>query len=176
MMPLPSPDPSIRDIAPPIDVFPHPTWMIAVACGLALLLVSLAIWLIVRWRRNRPAPLPPTPRQVALARLEEMRGRIDDLTPYDFSIVVSDILRSYLTARYALKATQQTSPEFLAALANSPHFTPDEKTLLGAFLEKCDLIKFARLDATGADSAPLLVQAIDFVKGSAEPAAALLPA
>ncbi len=166
--------PTIRDIAPPIDVFPYPMWMVATVCGVALLLVLLVIWLAVRAMRNRPTPPPPTPQQIALAQLEEARGRIEELAPYEFSILVSDILRSYITQRYSLRATQQTSPEFLASLSRSSHFTHGEKTLLGAFLEKCDLIKFARIDATRDDSAELLEQAIRFVKGAAisEPATA----
>ncbi|MEA3189208.1 MAG: hypothetical protein QOD99_3038 [Chthoniobacter sp.] len=176
MNPQASPLPSIRDIAPPIDVFPYPMWMVVVAGGLALLLVLLAIWLIVRFLRTRPAPPPPTPQQIALARLNEVRSRINEVAPYEFSILVSDILRSYVSARYGLHATQQTSPEFLASLAHTPHFTLGEKTLLGAFLEKCDLIKFARVEATTEESSALLDQAIQFVKGGSENVTALAAA
>ena len=64
--------------------------------------------------------------------------------PYAFSIQVSDILRQYVSAQYHLHATEQTSPEFLADAAKSPHFTGADKQLLADFLEHCDLIKFAR--------------------------------
>ena len=39
------------------------------------------------------------------------------MTPYQFSIRVSDILRRYVTEQYQLPVTRQTSVEFLAALA-----------------------------------------------------------
>ena len=59
----------------------------------------------------------------------------------------------------------QTSPEFLAAAGASPRFSEAEKALLAAFLEKADLIKFARLAAGSSDSEQLLEQARRFVEG-----------
>lgn len=165
-----TPMPSLPyDIAPPLDVFPYPLWMVATAGGLALLLVLLAIWLIWRWLKNRPAPAPLTPQQQALAELQQARARVAEMAPYEFSILVSDILRRFVTARFGLRATQQTSPEFLASLGRTSHFTVAEKELLAAFLEKCDLIKFAHIDAARADSEALLEQAIRFVEGSTRP-------
>jgi hypothetical protein len=74
-------------------------------------------------------------------------------------------LRKYVSARYHLRATEQTSPEFLADAAKSPHFTGADKQLLAEFLERCDLIKFAHIDATVEDSKALLAQAVRYVKG-----------
>ena len=81
---------------------------------------------------------------------------------------MSDILRQYVSAQFHLHATEQTSPEFLADAARSPHFTGADKRLLAEFLERCDLIKFARVDATADDSKALLEQATRFVRGGAE--------
>ncbi|MDQ2660186.1 MAG: hypothetical protein M3Y03_07170, partial [Verrucomicrobiota bacterium] len=66
---------------------------------------------------------------------------------------------------YQLPVTRQTSVEFLSALAATSPFSPDEQTLLGDFLNRCDLIKFARYDATTADSEKLLEEATRFVQG-----------
>ena len=157
----------LRDIAPPIDVFPYPAWLVAVVAAGVLALLALAVWLVVRWIRNRPAPPPPTPRETAIASLNKARNQIDALDPYAFSILVSDILRAYVAAQFQLHAKEQTSPEFLAAISAFPRFSDQEKTLLAVFLEKCDLIKFARLDATRQESATLVDQAILFVEGGA---------
>lgn len=159
----PATSPGIADIEPPFDVLPYPTWMLALLAAVALLLLALAAWLIVRWLRRRPAPPPAMPGEIALAALREAEKQLDVLDPYRFSILVSDILRRYVTAQFGLHATEQTSPEFLAAVSRFPQFKPEEKSLLAAFLERCDLIKFARIDATRDDSRTLLGQARDFV-------------
>jgi len=155
----------IQDIAPPIDVFPYPAWVVASVAAVAAVLLVLVIWLIVRWIRNRPAPLPPTPRETAIANLNKAREQIETIEPYAFSILVSDILRAYVAAQFQLHAKQQTSPEFLASISGFTRFTDQEKVLLSVFLEKCDLIKFARIDATPEDSSMLVEQAIRFVEG-----------
>jgi len=159
--------PAIRDIAPPVDALPYPAWQIAIGAGIALLLVSLVIWAVVKFLRNRPAALPPTARESALAALRDAAGQLDALDPYAFSILVSDILRRYVSAQFGLRAMEQTSPEFLARVADSARFSEDEKTLLGAFLEKCDMIKFAHVAASREDSATLLAQAREFVERAA---------
>jgi len=164
----PAPNPvEIKDIAPPIDVFPYPTWMVVLALAGILAVLAAAAWGVVRWLRSRPAPPPPTPREIALAGLNKARAQVDALDPYAFSILVSDILRAYVSGHYQLQARQQTSPEFLAAIAESPRFSESDRELLLVFLEKSDLIKFARIDASFADSAQLLDEAIRFVEGGA---------
>lgn len=155
----------IKDIAPPVWVFPYPTWMVVVAAVIALLLLGLIVWLIVRAIRNRPAPVAPTPRSVALRELERMRGDVKSLDPYDFSIAVSGVLRTYIGAAYGLHAPQQTSPEFLAAISGSVKFSDSDRRLLAEFLERCDLIKFARVQADSGDSLRLLDSAFAFVRG-----------
>ncbi len=161
----PSPTPLIRDFAAPIYVFPYPLWVVYTAVAVALGIVALLVWLLVRWWRRRPAPIPPTPREVAIGELEKARQQIRNVEPYAFSILVSDILRRYIYGGYSLRATQQTSPEFLASIADFSGFVAKEKQLLADFLQKSDLIKFARIGATADDSSELLEQAILFVKG-----------
>lgn len=163
----PSPTPDIHDIAAPVYVFPYPMWVVYTAAGITLAVIALFAWLIVHWWRNRPAPVPPTPREVAITALEKARKQIHAIDPYAFSILVSDILRRYISAEYALRATQQTSPEFLESIADYPSFTAKVRQLLAAFLEKCDLIKFAHIGASGDDSSRLLDQAFLFVQGGA---------
>jgi hypothetical protein len=51
-------------------------------------------------------------------------------------------------------------------LAQRSPFSADETSLLEDFLGRCDLIKFARYDATPQDSRRLLEEATQFVKGA----------
>ena len=163
--PAPSPTPELAPIAPPIPVFPYPMWMVVAAGCLLLLVIAATIWAVVRHIKNRPQPPPPTPRELALAALELLRNRMTQLEPHPFSIEVSDVLRLFVTREFHVRATQQTSQEFLAAAAASPRFSEADKMLLMAFLEKADLIKFARVHAATQDSEHLLEQALRFVKG-----------
>ena len=161
----PSAPPAIRDIAPPVDVLPWPMWMVWSALAAALAFIGLLAWLAFCWWRNRPVAPPPTPREIALAELEKARAQTGELAPYAFSILVSNILRRYVSSQFQLRATQQTSPEFLAAISDFPKFSEPEKNELAEFLEKCDLIKFAQVAASAEDSITLLNQAVRFVEG-----------
>ncbi len=158
--------PKFHDIAPPVDYSLIPPWVIFCAVFLGLLLVGLIVWQIMLRRRRVPAVVR-NPRDEALERLEQVRPEIEKLTPYQFSIRVSDVLRRYVTEQYQLPLTRQTSVEFLAALAHQPEFSPEDKSLLTDFLNRCDLIKFARYEATTEDSRLLLDEAFRFVKGGA---------
>lgn len=156
----------IHDIAPPIDVFPYPPWMVATAIALAVILLGLLIWFIVRLIRRRPPPPPPSASEIALRELEKLRAKAGEIEPYAFSVVVSDVLRTFISnAKFSLPATRQTSPEFLAAISGSHLFSAGDRSLLGHFLEKCDMIKFARMDATSADNSELVESALAFVQG-----------
>lgn len=163
----PSPTPDVAPIAPPVPVFPYPAWMVATAVIAALLVIAAVVWAVVRHIQNRPQPPPPTPREIALAELERLQARIAELDPYPFGIEVSGVLRTFVVGEFRVAATRQTSPEFLAAAATSPRFSESDKSLLAAFLDKVDLIKFARAQASAADSEQLLEQARRFVKGGA---------
>jgi len=164
-----SPTPAIHDIRPPLDVFPYPMWMVVCAGVLALIVLGGIAALIVTLLRRRPPPRLPSRREIALRRLKEAEADIMTTEPYAFSIRVSDILRQFVSAQYHLHATEQTSPEFLAEAAQTPHFTLADKRLLSDFLERCDLIKFARVDATTDESRALLDQGVLFVKGETVP-------
>ncbi len=153
-----------HDIAPPVNYSLTPTWLIYAGCALVLAAIGLAIWY---FRHRQPPPAPPKlPRQLALDALEKMSSEVDQIRPYEFSIKVSDVLRRYVTDQYGLPVTRQTSVEFLERLARNPQFSGDEKALLQDFLDRCDLIKFARYDATPVDSRSLLEEAVRFVKGA----------
>jgi hypothetical protein len=129
-----------------------------------LSLLGALVWWLVSRRPQHAVP-PQLPRDRALAALGQAATEMDAMNPYQFSIRVSDILRRYVTDQYGLPVTRQTSVEFLEGLKRGPQFSADEKILLEDFLSRCDLIKFARYDATTADSHLLLEEAMRFVEG-----------
>src|SRR4029077_16545854 len=150
-----------HEIAPPVDYSFIPTWLIFLASLVGLSLIGLLVWFIKR--KRKPLSPPKLPREIALEELERISAEIETMNPYLFSIRVSDILRRYVTNQYALPVTRQTSVEFLTALSKSSPFSANEKSLLEDFLNRCDLIKFARYEATSADSRLLLEEATRFV-------------
>ncbi len=87
----------------------------------------------------------------------------------DFGAAVADVLRVYIGAQYGLHPERQTSEEFLSSITGSREFSVVEHALLREFLEGCDLLKFARADATLGNKRRLLRQAGDFLEDSAQP-------
>jgi hypothetical protein len=154
----------IHEIAPPVDYSLVPPWVIWSAVVLGLLAIGALAWWIRKLTRRAPRVL--SPRERALEKLRQISAEMEMLTPYRFSIAVSDILRTYVTEQYNLPVTRQTSVEFLSLLAQRSPFSADETSLLEDFLGRCDLIKFARYDATPHDSQLLLEEATQFVKGA----------
>jgi hypothetical protein len=166
-VPAAEPVPEIRDIAPPVDVLPYPPWMVAAFIAVTVVIACAVAWLFVRWWKRRAPAAHPSARAIALRELNELRSSASSAEPYAFSITVSDILRRFIAGHFGLHAERQTSPEVLAAIAESPKFSDAERELLSRFLEKCDLIKFARIDANPEDNEELVTRAVAFVQGAA---------
>jgi Domain of unknown function (DUF4381) len=152
-----------QDIAPPMSYSLIPPWMIFAGSAVVLLLTGLLIWYGRKlWPKKQPVR---TPRERTLGALDQMESELEQTPPYQFSIKVSDVLRRYVLEQYDLPMTRQTSIEFLNAIATTKNFTEADRSLLTDFLDRCDLIKFARYEATTADSRLLLDEARRFVKG-----------
>src|SRR5437016_10086500 len=89
-----------HDIAPPVDYSLIPPWLVFVISFVLLSLLGLGTWWALR--RRKPELPPKLPREIALGDLEQIRGEIEKINPYQFSIRVSDILRRYVTQQYGV--------------------------------------------------------------------------
>ncbi len=156
----------LRENVPPVAV-PWPAWMWWAIAGGVVIAAGLLVWLGIWLARRAPKTPPPTPREIALREIEALRPRVNSMEPYAFSVVVSDILRTYVSGHFGLHATQQTSPEFLASISRSELFTDSDRKLLAVFLERCDLLKFARAEAHAEENTGLLREAAAFIQGAA---------
>lgn len=137
----------LRDIKPLVEVPIGPwPWIIG---GILLALAALLGWAWLR-RRNRLRPEPPPvvipPHVRAKQKLEQALGLLSD--PRLFCIAVSDAARLYLEERFNLRAPERTTDEFLHELQNTTHLLPDQKITLAEFLQRCDLVKFAKNEPT----------------------------
>lgn len=139
--------------------------------GFALLLVLLSglVWRLRRWLASRPVPepvRPPEPDRTPefLARLESLRARRDALTPHDFALECSDVLREFVEWRHRLSIRFQTTREFLEAAAHSAALGAAQRDGLGEYLRFCDLVKFARQGATPDEESRLVETAAAFIR------------
>jgi hypothetical protein len=146
----------------------------------ALVLLAAGYWAWRRWRRGPVVPpvTPPVPPQVlARQRLQGALSVIHD--PREFCIRVSDALRTYLEDRFQFHAPDRTTEEFMTELHGTHLLTFDQRDSLAAFLQSCDLVKFARHEPTEAalrelyDSALRLVDETQFERIQAEGASTL---
>jgi hypothetical protein len=156
----------INDIVGPVWFFPWPVWVVVCLAFATILVLGAIVWGVV-WLLKRKAP--PTARERALGVLDALRNTVSGADPYAFGITVSDAIRSYILDQHGLHATTQTSLEFLEEIRANPVFTENEMSGLSVFLEKTDLLKFARAEAGESEMIGLLETAVRLVRGEVQP-------
>ena len=171
IVPLPPAGSDIRSIVPPQPYYIGGGWYWLAIAAVVLVLVALVLWWLVREPKKPVGPVL-TPRELADRQLKELEARMDELDARGFGAAVADVLRVYIGAQYGLHPERQTSEEFLSSITGSREFSVVEHALLREFLGGCDLLKFARADATTGNKRRLLRQAGDFLEDSAQPPSA----
>jgi hypothetical protein len=134
--------------------------------GFLLAGIALLIWkrFLRQWRQRllaKPQPKPVPPHVRARARLHAALRHLSD--PRLFCFEVSETLRVYLEERFHLRAPESTTEEFLLQLQTSTALNHDQKESLAAFLQSCDLVKFARFEPTEAELRELHESALRLV-------------
>lgn len=161
----------IRDIKGPLSI--ARSWW-AAALWLALAAV-LAVGGFYAWRRRRsrpaiarPGPPPPPPRPhhvVALEALAELESSrlLDQGRVKEYHVRVSEIVRTYVEGQLEVPALEMTTGEVVDGLEGAALGAPlcDK---FRSFLERCDLVKFAKLRPAGDDSRASLAMARDLVR------------
>src|SRR5438105_5288909 len=134
---------SLRDIKPPLEIPSGLAWL---AWTLVTLAIIGALYFFCRWWQKRRAQIPLTPPIPAHIRAKQKLLASLDLIhdPKKFCILVSDTIRWYLEERFEFHAPERTTEEFLYELRDTNLLLPDQKESLGDFLQRCDLVKFAR--------------------------------
>jgi hypothetical protein len=135
----------IRDIKPPVEIPSGWEWLWWVLAALATIAVAVMIWRWWQKRRSQIPVEPPVPAHVrAKQKLQEALALIT--RPEPFCVLVSDTIRVYLEKRFNFRAPERTTEEFLRELQGTDLLSAEQKEKLGEFLERCDLVKFAKYE------------------------------
>ncbi len=141
---------------------------------------------VVLWRRRAEERARLTSFDRALARLERLaRQGLPTADSADaWYVELSDIVRRYIEERFALRAPELTTEEFLLEAGRSADLTPAHGELLSDFLATCDRVKFARYSPGEEESEGALAVARRFLtetrlaeeRATAPPVASQVPA
>jgi hypothetical protein len=158
---LPHPKlPDAREIASP------PAWWVPWAIGgLVVIFLGIIAWLLLRPKPAAHIP-PRQPICSCLRALNELRGRVDFVPPAETSHRVSQILRRYLSERYAVPAISRTTPEIFSGLREFEPGVPIPRAQ-GVWKERfapvaqwCDELSFMPVPATAQAALALIDQTI----------------
>lgn len=163
-------DAEMRPIRPHLEeeLGPNPIvqywWVgVLVITGLGIL---VGLFFIRRNKKvNRISPYEQA--NVALATLEA-EGLPDTEGLDDWYVRLSGIVREYLEGRFALRAPELTTEEFLRAAQRSDRLSEEHKALVGGLLEDCDRVKFAGYEPSADESRSVLEAARRFLLESRE--------
>ena len=165
-------DPAPQWIAPGWRTFGlWALWALLAAAALA------ALWPLLRRARRalRERTLSPEER----ARLELGRLLAEGLLAQGrvkrFYYGLTGVVRRYFERAHALRATRQTTQEFLAGLAAEPSVGQDSRDALAAFLAAADRVKFADVAGSAAEAEAAAGAARALIEADAERLRGLAP-
>jgi len=160
-------------LSPPTP--PLPAWQkcLIAAAALGLLGGLYAAYWTARRRARRPPP-PVLPEIWALRALAELAGDewLKRQRVAEFYYRLTEIVRSYIERKFGLAAPEMTTEEFLSVLARDRRALPYDAERLRAFLEACDIVKYAALCPSREDAERALATARAFVHATAAAGAA----
>jgi hypothetical protein len=153
----------LRDIKPPVEIPSGWAWALWIAGAVVL---AAILYFALRYWQKRKTERPPVPVIPAHVRAKQKLTEALQLIrqPREFCILVSDTIRWYLEERFDFRAPERTTEEFLYELRGTNLLTPDQKESLGEFLNRCDLVKFARYEPGEPELRDLHAAAIRLVE------------
>lgn len=161
----------IREIKGPLSI--ARSWWGPVAWALLGLVLAAAVAYVWRRRRSRPVaapsgPPPPPPRPHHLVALEALaaleasslleRGQVKE-----YYVRVSEIVRSYVEGQLEVPALEMTTSEVADGLARAALGASVCEAFRG-FLDRCDLVKFAKWRPSIDDARAMVEEARGLVR------------
>ncbi len=162
-----APDPNLNDIRPPV-FFDHSWLWLWLLLAVILILALLALlWFFLQPHRQLTAR---SAFELTLEKLEKARALLREEDPMPYAVLVSEIIRSYLSQRFGAPSTRRTTPEFLRLMELDPTAPlAAHRELLREFLQACDLVKFARYQPRLTELEQVQARATEFVLATRPP-------
>lgn len=145
-------DPARKGEDDPVSIaYPNETAETAIFAALGGAVLALLAWILFRtvFRKPKvvPAPPPIPPHELALSALDELeKGELlaqEDLVP--FYLQLTEIAKGYLEGRFGVPSLDRTTEEIRRELVRqSDAIAPLSADEVIAFLQRSDLVKFAR--------------------------------
>ncbi len=164
----------IRDIKNPveiIDVVKESIWFWPKIILIFIILIALIIYLIKKQKNKEEVLIPKLPaHEIAYAALKELYNKklVEAGLIKEYYFEISNILRHYIEDRFALRAPERTTEEFLHELNSSNSLTTEHQELLKKFLEECDMVKFANFAADEKDAKKVHDVTVEFIEETKE--------
>jgi hypothetical protein len=148
-------------------------WLLLMALAVALVVIVVFLWKR-RTQKSAEAVLPAeTPLERARRELAQLDARLGEHgADAGFFVALSSILRQYIEGRFAVRANEMTSEEFIAFAKEADFVGGKHKNILKEFFALADLIKFARHTVVDADARASLASVRGFVEETAPQCAA----
>lgn len=178
-MDVQGPDPKSGDVRDIKEPFQPPLWAVMSLTLIVLLTLGLAgyeAWQLLRPKasaQNRTAGPPKPAHEEALEQLEALAGlTVPDRQSYERC---AEILRVYLERRFGIPALMLTTTDLLKMMRQAEIDRP-VVGLMRDLLNRCDLVKFAKLAPEGPEYRQDIAAAIQIVKATApKPPAEVAP-
>ena len=161
----------LRDIKGPLSLS-RSWWTVLLWVVLALALAGGVAYYLHRRRRAAPESRPAVPRapprpfhELALEALRALeksslleRGQVKE-----YHVRISEIIRRYIEGQFEVPALELTTGEVADGMRRAVLGAPITEAFQG-FLERCDLVKFAKLRPGVEDSRELMGRATELVR------------
>jgi hypothetical protein len=137
---------SIKADLDPVWIHPSPgTILLYVLLGALGIAAVFGITRLARRAQRAVQLRRMSPRERALSELTELlaAGLVEANETKEFYVRLTMIVRHYIERQHAVRAPEQTTEEFLAAVSEDPRFGREVVLRLREFLEAADLVKFA---------------------------------
>jgi len=140
--------------------------------GLGIAVVWLMSMFLVGWKywRRYFGEIDAAPGAWALLLMRQIDSlNLPDTGQVDrFHTLYSEVIRQYLEKQFQVRASRQTTSEYLQAMSASPLLDSSQKNILKEFLERCDLAKFAQIRFPKDDCLALAQSGRQFVEQTSD--------